>query len=86
VSWVIESFIDSGAVVCEVVEDLVGGFGPAKGFRVLVPGFDPGGDGVFESLDTAVGGAAQLAVGQFGEPVELPRFRRQVGACGYAAA
>jgi hypothetical protein len=56
------------AVCGEGVEDLVGGLGPDEWFRVGVPGLDPGSDVGFEGGDAAVGGSAEFAVGQLGEP------------------
>jgi hypothetical protein len=63
----------TGAVVGEVVEDLVGGLDPDEGFRVGVPRIDRGGDVGFEGFDAAVAAAAQLAAGEFGEPSEVGR-------------
>lgn len=56
------------AVCGEGVEDLVGGLGPDEGFGVGVLDVDPLADVGFEFGDAAVGGAAEFAVGEFGEP------------------
>jgi hypothetical protein len=56
------------AVGGEVVEDLVGGLGPDEWLRVGVPFVDPFPDVGFEFDDGAVGGAAEFAGGEFGEP------------------
>jgi len=64
VSWV----VNSRAVCGESLEDLVCGLGPDEGLGVFVPFVDPLADVGFEVGDAAVGGAAELAVGEFGEP------------------
>jgi hypothetical protein len=58
---------DPLAVLGEGLEDLVGGLGPRERLRVFVPLADPLADVCFELGDAAVGGAAELAVGQRGE-------------------
>src|SRR5262252_9081792 len=52
----------------DAVQDLISGLGPYKWPGVVVPGAGPGPEVCFEFFDAAVGGAAELAVGQFGEP------------------
>ncbi len=56
------------AVCGEGVEDLAGGFVPDEWLGVGVPLVDPAADVGFEFDHAAVGGAAQFAVGQLGEP------------------
>jgi hypothetical protein len=69
--------VNSAAVGGQAVEDFVGGLGPYEWLGVLVPCLDPGPHIGFQGFDAAVGAAAQLAVGQLGEPslyqAALPR-------------
>src|ERR1700738_367874 len=45
-------------------QDVVGGFGPAKGLGVGIAGVDVGGDGGLQRGDRAVGVALDLLVGE----------------------
>jgi hypothetical protein len=42
-------------ISCEVVEDLVSGFGPHKRLRVVVPGGDPGSERAGTAVRLVVG-------------------------------
>ena len=57
-----------GAVVAYAGQDLVGGFGPDVGARVVVPGVDPCPDVIVELPDRGVSSAAEFLGGQLGEP------------------
>src|ERR1700722_4233174 len=59
---------DPLAVLGDGLEDVVGGLRPGERLRVLVPLGDPLADVALELGDASVGGAAQLAVGELGEP------------------
>jgi hypothetical protein len=52
----------------ERIEDLVGSLGPDEGFRAVVVDLEVALDGGFEVLSAAEGAAANLLVGQRGEP------------------
>lgn len=56
------------AVFCDGLQDVVSGLGPDEWPGVLVPLGDPLADAGFEFGDAAVGGAAELAIGELGEP------------------
>jgi hypothetical protein len=56
------------AILGEGSEDLVGGLGPHKRPRVLVPGRDPVADIGFQLLDVLVDTTLQELGGQLGKP------------------
>jgi hypothetical protein len=51
------------------LENVIGGFGPSEGLRVLIVAGDEGGDGILQLCDAAMDPSFDLPLGEKGEPV-----------------
>ena len=57
-----------GAISCDGLKDVIGGFGPDERLWVIVMGLDEGGDGGLELMDAAMDAAFDLLVGKESKP------------------
>ena len=60
--------VEGGSPASDLVDDLFGGFVPDERFRVVVPVFGPGLDGLFEFVDAGEHASAESTIGEFFEP------------------
>ena len=74
------------AISGEGAEDLLGGLGPHKRPRVVIPGVDPGADVGLQGVDAGMDTPLQQLGGELGEPalnLIEPRGANECPMCGF---